>query len=385
MRRPHRILILLAAFAGAALLAGGASALAIDESPPAPGQVGVPYSFTFALVPGSGTEPIQWSVSSGALPPGLSLQGGTKRSVVVSGTPTQEGSFSFYLKAIDGGVGGPCCTERQFTIKIGGKLSVGTNGLPDGGINQPYSFQLQASGGSVSSWTLASGTLPDGITLSSGGLIAGTPTKSGPFSFVVQANGSPNNDTKQLSIFVLAPLVLGGPGGRAYATEPVPINGKVSTPLVWGVAATGGKAAYTYTSTPLPVGLALNPDGTITGTPTSAGSSTLTFTVTDSIGATDTLQVKLTIKALLAFPVNVKPPPSGLVGFLYRWKVPVTGASKTRIFLASGKFPPGLELDEATGFLSGMPLKKGSFKLKLWVLGDPGTIISKSFTVKIAE
>lgn len=384
MRRLHRVLTLLASFAGAALLASGASALAIEEKPAAPGQVGVPYSYTFSLEEGSGTEPITWSIDSGALPPGLSLQGGTKRSVVVSGTPTQAGSFSFFLKARDGFAGpSVCCTERQFTINISGRLIVSTSSLPDAGINQPYSLQLQASGGSVSSWSLASGTLPDGLTLSPGGVLAGTPTKSGTFTFTVQANGSPNNDTKQLSIFVLAPLVLGGPGARTFAAEPVPVNAKVNTPFVWGVVATGGKPGYTYTSTTLPAGLTLNADGTITGTPTTAGSSTVTFTVTDALGATDTLQVKLTIKALLAF-AKAKTPPRGVVGSQYRWQVPVTGASKTRIFLMSGTFPPGLELDEATGILFGTPLAKGRFKIKVWVLGDPGTIISKRFSVRIA-
>jgi len=384
MGRLQRILILVASFAGAALFAGGASALAIEEKPAASGQVGVPYSYTFSLAPGSGTEPIQWSVSSGALPPGLSLQGGSNRFVVVSGTPTQAGSFPFYLKAIDGGVGGPCCTERLFTIRIDAKLTVATPGLPDAGINQPYSFQLQASGGSVSSWSLASGTLPDGITLSSGGALAGTPTRSGTFSFVVQANGSPNNDTKQLSIFVLAPLVLGGPGGKTFAAEPVAINGKVSTPFRWGVAATGGKTGYSYTSTPLPAGLTLNPDGSVFGTPTTPGSSTVTFSVRDALGATDTLQVKLTIKALLAFSTTAPAPPPGVLGSLYRWKVPVTGASKTKLFVASGKFPPGLDLNETTGVLSGIPLKNGAFRIKVWVLGDPGTVISKTFTIKVA-
>lgn len=61
----------------------------------------------------------------------------------------------------------------------------------------------------------------------------------------------------------------------------------------------------------------------------------------------------------------------------------MTGASKTRTFVMSGKFPPGLDLDETTGTLSGIPLKKGGYKIKVWVFGDPGTIISKTFTVKV--
>ena len=49
----------------------------------------------------------------------------------------------------------------------------------------------------------------------------------------------------------------------------------------------------------------------------------------------------------------------------------------------SGTFPPGLALDEATGVLSGTPLERGTYRIKIWVLGDPGTIISKRFTIRI--
>ena len=61
----------------------------------------------------------------------------------------------------------------------------------------------------------------------------------------------------------------------------------------------------------------------------------------------------------------------------------MTGASKTKLFLASGKFPPGLELDEATGTLSGTPLQPGGYRVKFWVFGDPGTQLFKSYTIRI--
>ena len=139
-----------------------------------------------------------------------------------------------------------------------------------------------------------------------------------------------------------------------------------------------------YTSAPsqLPEGLTLNPDGTIIGQATTAGVTPVTFTVTDGAGATATLKVVFNVKALLAFSKTAKPP-VGRVGKNFRWKIPVTGASKTKTFVASGKFPPGLALDETTGLLTGKPLQAGSFRLKIWVLGDTGTQISKSYTVRV--
>jgi large repetitive protein len=383
-----RILVLLAAVA--AIAAPAAQAFGFDDgvNPPS-GQVGTSYDFTFKGR--NGCPPYTFVFQTGQLPPGLSMDSNGH----VTGTPTQAGDFSFWLELRDTGcVGGSCppagtsCSapsQRPFTIHIAGRLSVATNSLPDAPINQPYSQQLTATGGTVSSWSVASGALPDGLTLSSSGLVSGTPTKAGTFSFVVQATGSPNNDTKSLSIFVVAPLVLGGPTGAAPPKQPVPVNAKVTTPFSWAIKATGGKEPYTYSSTPLPAGLALSAtDGTVTGTPTLVSSKVVTFTVTDALGVKANLNVRLTVQALLAFSVTATPK-AGKVAQPYFWKIPVTGASKTRIFLASGDFPPGLSLNEVTGTLTGTPLAGGRFRLKIWVIGDSGTLISKVFTIRITR
>lgn len=388
--RITRVLVVAAALA----LVGAPAAMAFgfdDSVSPVSGQVGVPYSFQ--MKGRAGCPPYIFVVSSGALPPGLGLSS----SGVISGTPTTAGSFSFWLELRDTGctnIPGNSCpptgtscsapSQRPFTIAISTKLTVTTNALPDAPINQPYSQQLTASGGNVTSWSVVSGAPPDGITVSSSGLVSGTPTKSGIFSFRVQANGSPNNDTKDLSIFVVAPLELGGPTGAAPKSQPVAVNAKLTTPFAWGVKASGGKEPYTYTSTPLPTGLVLNPDGTVTGTPALASTTPVTFTVTDATGTKATLQVRLTVKALLAFSSKASAK-RGKVGSPYYWKVPVTGASKTRIFLASGSFPPGLELDETSGIFSGTPLAAGSFRIKVWAIGDAGTLISRVFRVRISR
>lgn len=369
----------------AAIFAPTASALDIADTVPVRGQVGVPYSHQFNMTEGSGSPGMTWRISSGSLPPGLVLSYEGERWARVTGTPTTAGSWTFYLQAID--VPGPyvCCTETQFTITIDSKLIVSTNSLADANINQAYSAgPLQVSGGTATSWSLAGGALPDGLALASTGMITGTPTKSGAFTFTVQANGTPNNDTKQLSIFVIAPLVLGGPGGAPPRTEPVPVNAKVQTPFSWGIQATGGRAPYAYGSSTLPAGVTLDPNtGLLTGTPTVAGTTRVTFQVRDSAGTLDSLSVTLTVKALLAFSLGA--PKVGRIDRFYSWKIPVTGASKTRIFLASGRYPPGLELDEATGVVSGFALRSGSFRIKVWVLGDPGTQIFKAYTIKITK
>jgi len=383
-----RVFVLLAVIAAVAVPVAMAFGFDDGVKPPS-GQVNTPYDFTFKGR--NGCPPYVFVFQSGSMPPGLSMDSNGH----VTGTPTQAGDYSFWLELRDTGCKGGSCppagtscsapSQRPFTIHIDSKLIVATNSLPDAPINQPYSQQLTATGGAAASWSLVSGALPDGLTLSSGGLIAGTPTKSGTFSFTVQVNGSPNNDTKALSIFVVAPLLLGGPTGAAPKSQPVAVNAKVTTPFSWGIKATGGKEPYTYSSTELPVGLALNAtDGTVTGTPTLVSSRLVTFTVTDSLGVKATLNVRLSVKALLAFSITATSKP-GKVAEPYFWKIPVTGASKTRIFLASGAFPPGLTLNEITGTLAGTPLASGRFRLKIWVIGDSGTLISKVFTIRITR
>jgi large repetitive protein len=395
----RRILIILttavaASFAALALASGAAAGDFADEPcsevsgdnytcPRA--TAGTPYAIDIKL-----KEP--WDdctnimVSSGAFPPGLSL--GSNGSV--RGTPTTAGSYTFYL-TVTWSSTPPCVgqspSDRKFTINVSPevlRLFVATNGLPDANLNQAYAAPaLSAANGSVSSWTLAGGTLPPGLTLGANGVISGTPTASGVFSFTVQANGTPNSDTKQLSLFVLAPLDLGlAPNGTPATSQPLPVNMKLTTPLSWGVKATGGREPYAYSADRLPAGITLNPDGTFTGTPTLAGQTQSTISVRDARGTVDTLRVTFTTRALLAFN-KAKQPRVGKVGKAYTWRVPVGGASETKIVLISGAVPPGLSLDEETGVLSGIPLTPGTFKVKFWALGDAGTQVSRSYRIKI--
>lgn len=392
MRRiPLTLTVALVCLAGLTLVPSAAAGDFADEPcstavgdnyicPPA--TAGTPYAIDIKLKePWPGCT--NMSVSSGEFPPGLSIDGDGQ----IRGTPTRSGGYTFYLTVTWSNTS-PCITQpasdRKFTINVAGKLIVATSGLPDANLGQAYSAPaLAASGGSVSSWTVASGTLPPGLTLASNGTISGTPTQPGTFSFVVQANGSPNNDTKQLSIFVLAPLDLGlAPTGTKAATQPLAVNMKLATPFAWGVKATGGREPYAYSADTLPAGLVLNADGTISGTPAAAGQTRTTITVRDARGTTDTLQVTFTTKALLAFH-RTKRPRVGTVGRLYSWRLPVAGASETKIFLVSGAIPPGLEIDEETGFVTGTPLVAGTFKVKVWVLGDAGTQISKVYRLRI--
>ena len=133
----------------------------------------------------------EFAVSSGNFPPGL----GISNNGNVRGVPTAAGSYTFYL-TVSWKTTPPCVSQspsdRKFTINVSPEVLrafVATSSLPDANIGQAYTAPaLTAANASVSSWTLAGGTLPPGLTLGANGVISGTPTASGLHSFTVQAN-----------------------------------------------------------------------------------------------------------------------------------------------------------------------------------------------------
>jgi hypothetical protein len=326
------------------------------------------------------------TISSGAFPPGLSMDSAGR----IRGVPTRAGSYPFYV-TVTWSSTSPCISQspsdRKFQINVGGqaqRLIVATASLPDAGIGQAYTAPaLSASGGTVTSWSLASGTLPAGLALSPNGVISGTPTQSGLFPFVVQANGSPNNDTKQLAIFVLAPLELQTLRGAKPPARGLTAKAALNASLITGLKAVGGRAPYAFTATGLPPGLTLNPaTGAISGTGTTAGRYASTVSVTDATGAKAAVEFAFTILPLLEFREG-KGLPSGKVDRLYSGRIPVRGKdSKNALFAISGKIPPGLELDD-TGRLTGVLLKAGVFRLRVYAFPESGAPITKLFTIRV--
>jgi hypothetical protein len=131
---------------------------------------GVFYTANIVETPGRVAD---FELFSGSLPPGLTLHSGTNSFgfVTIDGTPTQAGTFNFSIKATT--------TVGTFMVKayVLTVIQVTTTTLDPYTVGTPYSFQLQATGGSGNyAWNLLSGALPDGLVLDVSGLVHGTPT-----------------------------------------------------------------------------------------------------------------------------------------------------------------------------------------------------------------
>src|SRR5436190_1883374 len=157
-------------------------------SPLVSGTVGTAYSQTLAAT--GGTPPYAWSIISGSLPAGLTLN---VTSGANSGTPTTPGTSNFPVQLIDSTSGNASKPYTTLFRSTAPPLSITTaSPLLSGTVGTAYSQTLAATGGTAPyAWSVISGSLPAGLTLNAtSGAISGTPTTAGTSNFTVQVTDS---------------------------------------------------------------------------------------------------------------------------------------------------------------------------------------------------
>ena len=281
----------------------------------------------------------QFSVTSGTLPPGLILNnaGG------LSGTPTATGTFTFTVTATDaaGATG-----SYTYTVTIRPQPAIITPSLASWTVNQPGYNQFLATFGGISpyAYTISAGTLPPGLTFSTGGDFTGKPTTSGTTFITVTATDSVGASTSNTYALVINP-----PVSMANTTLP---NGDVGVSYSQPLSASGGTGTLSFSAPPggVPPGLTLSSTGVISGTPTSAGLYTFTVTATDTTGASGSGAVTLAIGGVptkLAFAMQPVSTPTGItlpavtVDVLDAFGNLVTTDNSDVVTLAIASGPPG--------------------------------------------
>ena len=341
----HRGLVLVSLVGALALVVvPGATALDIADANPTAGVVGQPYSYTFQLSPGSGSAGSSWSVISGSLPPGLSLSS-NDRTALVYGTPTQAGSFSFYLEVRDAPGPWVCCTQEEFTIVVVDGLSIANGSLPSGSVGTQYGYQLSTSGGTATSWAVTAGSLPAGLTLGGSGAITGTPTQTVSAGFTVRASDGSRSASKQFMLHVVEPLALTAPPTKAI---------KLGRSFLLTPTARGGLAPYTWSSPSLPPGINVNPStGQVGGRPAGLGTLTLPLTATDALGVSQS--VTATVEVVGRLSIVTTSLRSARNGKRFAAVVKTSGGGTPVSLKVVGPLPAGLSFDPGAGALSGVP------------------------------
>jgi hypothetical protein len=318
----------------------------------------LPFSQTLQDTGATGT--VTWSVSSGALPAGLTLDGTTG---TISGTPTTAASNTIAtIRVSDGKSAG----SLQFGFDVFLRLSITPVTPGAAHANVPYSLEMVPQGGGViAGWSVVSGQLPTGLSLTENqsngnGEIGGVPTQAGTYGFTVQVSDTvPQTATMNLTIVVDTRLVItkgqvkGGEQGQAYSDSFTAVNG--TAPLTWSISGA------------LATGLTLDGStGQVSGTPTAAGQFIYTVTVKDSSATPQ--------KATAPQGLQNIAPPLQIVGSLepayintsYGTILTATGGFYPYTWsIVSGSLPPGLTLAGAQ--IVGKPTQLGSSTFVLQV------------------
>jgi hypothetical protein len=349
------------------------------------GVVNLPYSLTLAAAGASGT--LTWSVKSGALPAGLTLSPGG----VISGTPTATTSGTAIVIQVQDNGPPQQTVSKSFNVRIAATLTVTTPAaLPDAIVGVPYSATLQASGGiSPFTWSVTAGSLPAGLQLSSGGIISGTPiATAASASFTVSATDSasptPQSASQTLALHVASQLVV---------VNAVLADGRVGSPYLQSLAATGGTGTYTWSlasGSLLPPGLTLSANGVISGTPTTVNIIGTAFSVQvrDSGSPVQTAGAKLSIRVAAPLAITTTTLAAAKFGVAYSQTLTSSGgigAVTWTLAAGSGPLPAGLTLSSA-GVISGTPAAFGIFGFTVQAIdsGAPQQTTTRAVSISIA-
>ena len=308
----------------------------------------IPKGRPFSVTPSFSGESISFSIQSGTLPNGLSLNSNTG---IISGTPsTIQSQVTIVVRAAN--PGGYVTTTIRLTVTISPPISFIYN-----------NFDIVATVGEAISpitpsvdcesctFSVHSGTLPSGLTLNTNtGVITGTPTAICDYQQIyIKAENSAGSLTDYINIAVVASV-----SGLSYPGSPFLIGKGQAFSVSPSISS--GSLTFSLLSGSLPTGLTLNTNtGVISGTPSvTVTSVTAMIKATNGAGSSVTTTVVFTV---LTLPSGFSYSGSPFIiakGETFSKTPTITGDSLT-FSIQSGSLPTGLSLNSNTGVISGSP------------------------------
>lgn len=235
-------------------------------------------------------------------------------------------------------------------------------------------LDLYATGGdnTIYFWSLLSGSLPPGLSLSSSGSIYGTPTLDGSYSFELGVESGGAQAAKTFTIDVYPPLSIVEFSWVDFMTD---------TSYEGYLEATGGLPQKRWSASGLPAGFALAEDGYFTASPSQVGEYSVTISV-ESGPVSDSWRSTISVYDPLEF---VTPPalPNATIDDFYSYEITVRGGNgrtyDNDIELVAGSLPLGLSL--SYGRITGIPSLTGTSRFTLRFTDNEGPWVERQFTL----
>jgi len=227
---------------------------------------------------------VTYSVISGSLPPGLSLSSGGWYGML-QGSATTAGTYTFTVQAQDsrgtGVVGDTDAQEYTIVVPDVPDINITTTTLPNGRVGRSYNRTIYYENyRAYPVFTVASGSLPPGVSLTLEGYLEGTPTQAGTYSFSVQADDGFSSDIQALTLVVdpLPPEIENTP----IVTITSPSNNSTFPDGASAIAGTG----------PANKPISIFIDGVQVGATTATDQGTWTYQASGVSAGTHTLEAK---------------------------------------------------------------------------------------------
>ena len=329
-------------------------------------------SYGQSLTATGGTLPYSWAITGGSLPAGLTLNTATGQ---ISGVATTPGSASITVTLTDAD---HLTSVQTLNWLVATAPGISTTSLPSGTQGTSYSAQVTGVGtGAPFTWSLAPGSsLPAGLSLNtSTGVISGLPTTAGTTSvtlLLVDAAGQ-SVTSAPMNLIISGqsapPPPPPPPSGPSISNATLP-NATVGTSYGDPLYATGGTGPYYWTATGLPPGLQISPTTGISGTATTAGTYTVTVTVTDV--ANNEVSKTFTLVVQPAMSVTTTSLPNATQGVNYNEVLTGSGSQGTVSWFVTG-LPAGMSLS-STGVISGVPTQSGTFTVLVTMSSSSGQV-----------
>ncbi len=335
--------------------------------PPSTAVVGTAYNFAYTA---SGFPAPTFS-HTGTLPPGLSLSS----TGVISGTPTAAGTYSGIVVTASNGIG--VAPTQTISITVDQIPSI-TSAAPAAGIvGTAYTHTYAATGSPVPTYSLTAGALPGGLSVSTVGVISGTPNTAGTFTGTITSTNRAGSFPQAFSITInQAP---------AFTSGVPTTTGLLGTAYSFTSAASGFPLpTFSVAANTLPTGLTLNSTtGVISGTPSATGAFSGTLTASNGIGSNATQAFTITINQAPAFTSST-PTNSGTFNTAYNFTCTASGFPAPSFSVATGALPTGLSLS-TSGVISGTPTAAGTYTGTLSASNGIGSAASQSFSITIQQ